>query len=67
MIYVIILFLIVFYSISCFGAISYIVDRHIESNILSMLIVICPILNTYLAFKSCDLKDTINKLKGGEK
>ena len=67
MIYVITLFLIVFYSISCFGTISYLIERHIEPNILSILIVICPILNTYLALKSCDLKDTINKLKGGEK
>lgn len=67
MIYVIGVFLIVFYIISCYGSIFYLIDRDIEPNILSILIVMCPILNTYLALKSSDLKDTINKLKGGKK
>lgn len=67
MIYIIVMFLCVFYVISCFGTICYLIDRDIEPNIISILIITCPVLNTYLAFKSCDFKSTINKLKGGKK
>jgi hypothetical protein len=67
MIFVLVLFLSIFYLISCVGAIHYLIDRDIEPDILSILIVMCPILNTYLALKADDLKDTIQKLKEGKK
>lgn len=67
MIYIIVIFLTLFYVISCFGCTCFLVDRDVELNILSILIIICPVLNTYLAFKSCNFNDTINKLKGDEK
>lgn len=64
MIYLLALFfLIVVYVVSCFGCISYLIDKYIEPNIFSILIAMCPILNTYLAFKNVNFKDTINKLK----
>lgn len=67
MIYLIVVLLLLFYVISCFGCITYMVDQDIDVNILSLLIVLCQILNTYLACKSVNFKETIQKLKGGEK
>lgn len=67
MIYLIVILLLVFYLISCFGCIAYFVDEDIDINILTLLILFCPILNTHFAFKSVDFKETIQKLKGDKK
>ena len=61
----IILFLI--YLLSAFGCAFYMADKDIDINIFTLSLTLCPLLNTYFAFKNVDFKDTINKLKGGKK
>lgn len=62
-----ILVFIALYIFSCFGSIEYMVDRDVDLSILTLIIVICPILNTILAIKNVKFSETIRKMKGGKK
>ena len=64
---ILILALIALYVLSCFGSIEEMVDRDVDLSLLTLIIVMCPILNTILAIRNVKFRETIKKLKGGRK
>lgn len=64
---ILILVLVALYLFSCFGSIEEMVDKDVDLSLLTLIIVMCPILNTILAIRNVKFKETIKKLKGGHK
>ena len=55
--------LLIFYIFSIVCCAFYFADKDIDCNLLTIMIVLCPILNTVLAIRDINFKETILKLK----
>lgn len=52
----------VIYIASVFCSITYLVEKDVELCLLSVIIVLCPILNTIIAIKGCKPKEVFRKI-----
>ena len=66
MIILLVSILFIVYIISIFGAIEIFVNKNIDMSFLSLMIVMLPIINTYICIRYSlkgELKDILKKLK----
>lgn len=55
--------LLIFYIFSVVCCVFYFMDKDMDCNLLTIMMALCPILNTVLALRDINFKETMQKLK----
>ena len=59
--------LLISYIFSIICCASYFADKDMDCNLLTITMDFCPILNTVIALRNINFKETMQKLKGDKK